>query len=253
MIKLKRIRFYIFLILAVLSLVIVVFPFFGNYNVAYYRQLLEYFSIPELVYVGWIILATATTMPISAAMVAGIIFFSFAKAIMLTFFGVIIGAVGTYYLSMILGKGFVEEDYNIKGKTKMHIFNELMHKHSVAYCILLAAVYIFPSNLAYMIAGLTGLSLMQLLSIVFLGNLTTVFATGLILFGIISQNITYFAIGAAALVTINTIPVIFYYKEIKKLILLVYSRKAYERLVKIEKIEKKIIKDAKRWERKDKQ
>jgi len=251
MIDIKRIRFHIFLILAVISLVIAIFPFFGNYNVAYYRQLLDFFSIPELVYVGWIILATATTMPISAAMVAGIIFFSFAKAMVLTVFGVIIGAVGTYYLSIILGKGFVEEDYNIKGKTKMHIFNELMHEHSVAYCILLAAVYIFPSNLAYMIAGLTGLSLMQLLLIVFLGNITTVFATGLILFGLINSNMTHSIIGFVLLIIINIIPVIFYYKEMKKLILLFYNRKAYERLVKIEKIEKEIAKDIRKSEGKD--
>ncbi|MCX8158989.1 MAG: VTT domain-containing protein [Candidatus Pacearchaeota archaeon] len=250
MINFKKLKFYTFLLLAFLSLIVVVYPFFRGYDVIYYKNLLEYFNIPELIYLGWIVLATATTMPISAPMVAGIIYFSFDKALLLTFVGIITGAIGVFYISKYLGKDFVKENYGIKSKTKIHLFNELMHKHSLAYVVLITCVYAFPSNLAYMIAGVTETSLLKLVIIVLIGHVGTAFAVGALVFGGLNSNITYILIGVAYLALINIIPIGLYHKEMKKLVLLIYNKKAYERFVKMEKLEKKIEKEVEKTEKK---
>jgi uncharacterized membrane protein YdjX (TVP38/TMEM64 family) len=243
MINFKKLKFYTLLLLVIISLTIVIFPFFSGYDPAYYKALLDYFNIPQFIYLGWVILATATTLPISAAMVAGIVYFSFSEAMLLTVMGVLIGTISTFYASRWLGKEFVQEDFNIKGKTKLHIFNELMHKSSFAYVTLLTCVYAFPSNLAYMIAGVTGMSFWQMLVIVIIGNLSTVFAVGVIILGVLNTNISYVLGGAALLLVVNIMPITMYYKEMKKLVVLIFSKKAYQRLEKIEKLEKRLEKD----------
>jgi uncharacterized membrane protein YdjX (TVP38/TMEM64 family) len=242
MIDLKKLKFIVLAVLAVISLTLFVVPTIFGLDVEVFRGVLETYGVPQLIYVAWIILATVTTLPVSAAMIAGIIYFSFVDAMILTCVGMLIGAIGTFYVSRWLGKDFVKVDYKIKGRTKLHIFNELVHKHSLAYVVLLAFIYAFPSNLAYMIAGVTEVTLFQLVCIVALGNLGTAFGVGGIILGVLQSNISYIIAGALLLAAINILPLFRYYKEMKKLVLLVFSRKAYERFEKLEKAEKKLIK-----------
>jgi uncharacterized membrane protein YdjX (TVP38/TMEM64 family) len=249
MINFKKLKFYVLLILAIISVLIFVFPFFGGYNPENYRAMLESFRIPQLLYMGWVALATATTLPISAAMVAGIAYFSFSRAMLYSCIAIVSASIATYYVAKFLGKGFVREDYQIKSKKKIHLFNQLMHEHSRAYAILLSFVYVFPSNLSFMLAGITGIPFLQFIAIVVLGNISTAFAVGLIILGVLNLNVTYVLGGAAFLLAINIIPIVTYYPQMKKLVLLVFNEKAYHRfieaekvVVKLEKIEKKIRK-----------
>lgn len=249
MINFKKLRFYALVGLAIASIIIALYPFFGGYSTEYYKAMLESYGIPQIVYLGWVILATATTLPISAAMVAGIAYFSFTEAMLLTCAGVLIGAISTFYVARFLGKEFVQEDYEIKSKTKMHIFNELMHKSSTAYVALLACVYAFPSNLAYMIAAVTGMAFWRMIIIVIIGNLGTVLAVGGIILGVLEYNVAYVLGGAAFLLIVNIVPITMYYEEMKKLVVLVFSRKAYERLEKVEELEKKVEEDVEKAEK----
>ena len=242
MIDLKKLKFIVLAVLAVISLTLFIVPTIFGLDVEVFRGVLETYGVPQLIYVAWIILATVTTLPVSAAMIAGIIYFLFVDAMILTCVGMLIGAIGTFYVSRWLGKDFVKVDYKIKGRTKLHIFNELVHKHSLAYVVLLAFIYAFPSNLAYMIAGVTEVTLFQLVCIVALGNLGTAFGVGGIILGVLQNNISYIIAGVLLIAVINIVPLFRYYKEMKKLVLLVFSRKAYERFEKLEKAEKKLIK-----------
>lgn len=212
----KKIKFYIFIFLAVASLGLVLAALLLGYDITHYLTGLEGYKIPQLLYIGWITLAVATTLPISAVLFAGILYFSFKWAMLYAFAGIIIGAVVTFYLARWLGEDYVESEYKSKHKGKMHKLNVLLQESSRAYVVLLAFIYIFPTNLAYMIAGLTDMKLREVVIITVLGNVSTVFGVGLIFLGILGTSFTYIISGAVILLLVNLAPILWYYPEMKK-------------------------------------
>lgn len=242
MIDFKKIKFYIFLFLGFASLIVFIIPVMYGFDAAYARSVLESYGIPQLIYVAWMALATATTLPISVVMIAGIIYFSFWRAMIWTFIGILIGTMGLYAISRWLGRDFLMEEANIKGRKKVHLLNQLIHAHSRAYTVLLSFLYPFPSNLGFMIAGASGMGFWEALVIAVLGNLGTAFGVGLIILGAIIPSSLHLAAGIALILLINVIPVILYHRQLKKVVVLVFSEKAYKRLEKAEKFVEKIEK-----------
>ena len=218
MIGIKKIKFYIFLALMIISFALFLVFIFTGYDSQHFLMTLESYGVPELLYTAWIILAVATTLPISAVIFAGIVYFTFFKAMIYAFIGILLGAVITFYLSRWLGRDYIKSEYNTKGKGKLAAINRIIQKNSVAYVVVLAFVYIFPTNLAYMIAGVTDMTLGQVVLITVLGNITTTLGVGAISLGILGSNITYIIGGAAILAIINIVPILIYYKQMKELI-----------------------------------
>ncbi len=220
MVNVKKIKFYVFVTLAAASLAFFLLAVKLGYNSTRYLAAFEGYNVPQLLYIGWIILAVATTLPISAVLFAGILYFSFIWAMIYAFIGILLGAVITFYLARWLGEDYVRDEYKSKDKGKMHALNVLIQKNSKAYVILLAFIYIFPTNLAYMIAGVTNMTLGQVVLITVLGNITTVLGVGMIFIGILNFNLIYIIGGAVILLLVNMLPILWYYKELKKLIVL---------------------------------
>jgi uncharacterized membrane protein YdjX (TVP38/TMEM64 family) len=238
----KKLKFYILVVLAAISILLVLFSSIIGYNPERFKFILETYGVPQLLYILWIILATATTLPISVVMIAGIVYFSFFNAMLYTFIGMLIGAVGTFYASRWLGHDFVRQAAGIKGQGRIHIFNQLIHRHSLAYVVLLAFIYAFPSNLGFMIAGVTDVRLRDVLWITVLGLFTTGLGIGWLILGGLNGSLTYILLGAALLLAVNLIPLVMYWSHLKRIIILAYSEKAYKKFVKTEKtIEKDYI------------
>lgn len=221
MVNIKKIKFYILLVLMIASLLVVLGAFRHGYDVSHYFDALEGYKIPELLYVGWIVLAVATTLPISAIIFAGILQFTFMWAMIYAFIGIIIGAVATFYLSRWLGEDYVKTEYKSKHRGKMHRLNILLQKNSRAYVILLAFIYIFPTNLAYMLAGVTNMKLREVVLITVLGNVSTALGVGMIFLGVLKLSPSYATGGIIILIIVNIIPILLYYEKLKELIKLV--------------------------------
>ena len=234
--NIKKLKFYILVVLSALSLVLILFSTILGYNPDRFSFILQTYGVPELLFISWVILATATTLPVSAVMIAGIIYFSFFYAMAYTFIGMLIGSIGTFYASRWLGKDFVKEAVGLKGKGRIHILNQLIHKHSLAYVILLAFVYAFPSNLAYMIGGVTDIKFKDMLLIIIFGNLTTALGVGWIILGAVNSGLEFILGGAALILIVNVIPLAMYWGHLRKLVVLAYSEKAYRKLVRAEKM-----------------
>jgi uncharacterized membrane protein YdjX (TVP38/TMEM64 family) len=235
----KKFKFYVLVILAFLSIVLVLFSTVLGFNPESFKFILETYGVPQLLYILWIILATATTLPISVVMIAGVFYFSFFNAMLYTFIGMLIGAVGTFYASRWLGHEFVRQAAGIKGQGRIHIFNQLIHQHSLAYVVLLAFIYAFPSNLGFMIAGVTDVRLREVLWITVLGLFTTGLGVGWLILGGLNGNITHIILGAVLLLVVNLVPLAIYWSHLKRIIILAYSEKAYKKFVKTEKTIKK--------------
>ena len=202
--------------LGVFSLAFFALPYITGFNAQSLVQSFENYGVPQLLYIGWMILAVATTLPISAVMFAGILYFSFSIAMIYTFIGVILGAVITFYMARWLGKDYIKQEYKSKDKGKLHEINVLIQKKPLPYVVLLSFVYIFPTNLAFMIAGVTDMTLLQVVILTVLGNITTTAAVGLISLGIINSNISYLILGIIIIAIINISPIVYYWKETKE-------------------------------------
>jgi uncharacterized membrane protein YdjX (TVP38/TMEM64 family) len=234
--NIKKFKFYILVVLAALSLVLILFSTVLGYDPERFGSILQTYGVPELLFILWVILATATTLPISAVMIAGIIYFSFFYAMAYTFIGMLIGSIGTFYASRWLGKDFVKEAAGLKGTGRIHIFNQLIHEHSLVYVILLAFVYGFPSNLAYMLGGVTDVKFRDMMLIIIFGNLTTALGVGWIILGVVGGSLRFILGGAALILLVNVIPLAMYWQHLKKLVVLAYSEKAYRKLVEAERM-----------------
>ena len=158
----KRIKFAILIIMIVLSFSVVFFSDKLGLDDIFQRKDLHNDISSVLIYIAWMIFAASTTFPISAVLIPGIFVFSFWYAIIFTYIGIVVGALLTYYLSMYLGRDFVDEYTGIKGD-KIRIVKELIEKKSFGVLLVLNAFYFFPSNLAHVIAGITKTKLWKFL------------------------------------------------------------------------------------------
>jgi len=171
-------------------------------------------DIPSvIIYILWMTFASATTLPISVILVPGILLFSFQWAIILSFIGIILGAVIMYYLTIILGKDFVDE-YVGKHGEKLRIVRSMIKKNSFGILLALNSFYFFPSTLAHVVAGLTKTKFWKFIIPTIIGNFINFFFLGLLTLGFSEGNYNYVYTSLVILVLNSLIPLIIYRKHL---------------------------------------
>lgn len=237
--KYRKIKAIIFIMLIVVSISAFLFADYLNYDTQTIKSLISQNYYPSvLIFLILIILATITTLPISAASIPGVLVFSIVNTIFYVMVGIVIGAFLLYYLSKWSGRKFINEYAELKGG-RLKAFNELIHKNSFRFVILLNFVYFFPSNLAHMVAGITNLKISKFLFATIVGNFINTFSVILLIFGIINKNTTHIILGVLIL-SLPTILVIYIFRhDIKDIIILSFNEKAYKKLSKFSKSIKK--------------
>lgn len=226
----NKIKIIIFVIMIAFSLLSFVFFIINGRRIA---------SLPEtpisiLIYIGWITLATATTLPITVVLVPGIFLFTFKWAMFYGFLGLIIGGLVIYFLSWYLGREFVREYMGIK-KGKLKLLDELIEKDPFKLVLVLNCVYFFPSNLAYAMAGITDLKFWKFLFATIIGNFSNFYAVGLLTIGARSGSYLHITSGVIILVLVTLIPLIIYREHLKEIMRVIFSKKTAESLEKLEK------------------
>ena len=231
----NKTKFIIFLIIAVISLAVVVFVGILNYNVSSVKSLiLSYKSFSILIYIILIAIAAATTLPITATLIAGMLVFSFTESLLYAFLGIYIGAFVMYIISLKTGRGALME-YSHLGKGKLKVLNMLIHENSFSLVLFLNFVYFFPSNLAHMIAGATNLDFKRFSFATIIGNFSNTFSVALLIFGLINMNYNYVITAIIFLILITGIPLYVYRRHFRDIIVIAFSKKAWKSFKKIEK------------------
>jgi uncharacterized membrane protein YdjX (TVP38/TMEM64 family) len=234
-------KWVIFLGIVILSLVITFFAGYLNYSVDHVQSLiLHYKAISILIYIALIAIAAATTLPITVALIAGILVFTFTEALLYAFLGVYIGAFVMYILSIKTGKEAFHE-YGKLGTGKLKILNRLLHKHSFSLALLFSFVYFFPSNIAHIVAGVTNMNFWKFSFVTIVGNFPNVFAVALLVVGVLRVNTFYFVSAIIILILVTIIPLYVYRKHMKDIILIAFSKDAWKRFERFEKLEKEIV------------
>jgi len=109
MVNYKKIKFYILVIMILASLSLFLFADKLGLDQKLSAGNLENNLPSVIIYLAWMTFASATTLPISLVLIPGILLFSFQWAIILSFIGIVLGALIIYYLTIFLGKDFVED------------------------------------------------------------------------------------------------------------------------------------------------
>lgn len=236
----KKLKFIIFFVFIILAIVLFIFASYLGYTPENIGEKLNnnYYYETIIIFIILIAIAAATTLPITAVMIPGIIFFSFQANIFYTTIGIFIGALFTFFMSRYLGKDYVKDYVKLKGG-RVKALNDLIEEKSFKLILLLNLVYFFPSNIAHMVAGLTKTKFNKFLLATVMGNLPNTFAVALVIYGTYWLNSTYVICGVIILIIISIIPLYFYRKHIKELIILAYSQEMYKDLKKAEKLIKK--------------
>jgi len=225
----------IFIILIVISISAFLFADYLNYDVQTIKSLIsQNYYLSVFIFLILIIVAAITTLPISVASIPGVLVFSLVNTVFYVMIGIVVGAFILYYLSKWLGKKFVDEYAELKGG-KLRAFNELMHENSFRFVILLDFVYFFPSNLAHMVAGITNLKISKFLFATIVGNFLNSFSIILLIFGIINQNISHIVIASLVLALTTLIPLYIFRRDIKDILILSFSEKAYKKISRLSK------------------
>jgi uncharacterized membrane protein YdjX (TVP38/TMEM64 family) len=230
--KKNKLKFIIFIAVAVISILLVLFVGIFNYNVENVKGLISsHIIISIIIYIGLIAVASATTLPITVTLIAGILVLSFKEALLYALIGVYLGAFLLYLFSIKTGKGILH--YYAKGE-KLKILDKLIHENAFSLVILLNFVYFFPSNLAHIVAGITNLKLRKFFIAMF-GNLINTSSVAIIILGILNQNYIYVSAGIIILVLVTVIPLYIYRRHMRDLIILGFSRNAWKKLIKVKK------------------
>ena len=219
MISSKKIKFFVFIIFFLSTLLLFFFAGAVHYNSESITGFLKaYGSFAVIIYMLLIALASATTLPITLVLIPGVIIFSFINSLIYAMFGIILGAIFTYFFSRYTGKDFLNEYAEKRKKLK-----NLIEKNSLPIVMILNFVYFFPSNLAHITAGITGLKFSKILIATIAGNFFNIFAILLIILGFYSSNNPYIFAGITILAASSLVPFIVYRKKVLSLIELVYE------------------------------
>jgi len=237
-VNIKKIKFYILLFMIVVSLSLYLFANELGINQSLVAGELENSPASILVYILWIILANLTTLPVTFILIPGIFLFSFKYVILFSYIGIIFGASITYYLSMYLGKDFVDDYTSVNG-TKIRILKEMVNKNPFQILIVLNCFYFFPSTLSYVAAGVTKTNFWKFISAVIIGNFLNFFFLGVLILGIYEGNNYYIYTSLTALILVSLAPLIIYRKYIKEIIIVTFSKEAYKKFEQYERFIKK--------------
>lgn len=223
MLNIKKLRFAVFLIFIILTLALFLFAGAINYNTTSITNLLEnYSSLAVIAYIFLIALAGATTLPITAVLIPGVIIFSWLNSLIYAMLGIMIGAFFTYFFSKYTGKDFLDEYSNERKKIKA--LKNMVEENAYELVIILNFVYFFPSNLAHIVAGITNLKFSKFLFATIAGSFMNTFAVILVIQGFYVSNILYVILGIVIIFISSSIPFIVYRKKAKYLISLIYNR-----------------------------
>jgi len=235
----RKIKSIIFILIAVFSVIAFFFADYLNYDTQTIKSLIsQNYYLSVFIFLILIIVAAITTLPISAASIPGVLVFSFVNTLFYVMIGIVTGASLLYYLSKKLGRDFIKEYSDLKGG-RLKAFNELLHENSFRFVILLNFVYFFPSNLAHMVAGITNLKISKFLFATIVGNFLNSFSIILLIFGIINKNTIYIFLGVLVLALTTLTSLYIFRRDIKDILILSFSEKAYKKLSKISKSLKK--------------
>ncbi len=228
----KKIKFVIFLIFITFALTSVFFAGKLGYNIENIQELLlEYYYTSILIYIILISIASATTLPISIIAIPGILVFSFWSAVLYAFVGILLGAMFVFFISRYFGKSFIKEYVELKGG-RLKKLNEIVEERSFKMIILLNFVYFFPSNLAHMVAGLTKTPFHKFLFATSAGNFANFLAVVILVQGIVYLNYYYIFSSILILILTTLLPLYFYRKHVRDIIILAYSEETYKKLKK---------------------
>lgn len=232
----KKIKFILFIIFAVLSLVVVFFAGYLKWDIDVIKNLISmYYLLSILIYIILVAIAAATTLPISVIVAAGILIFSFPVAVLYAFIGILIGAYFVFLITRYSGKEFFKEYSRLKGG-KLKAFNILLESNAFSFLMLLNFVYFFPSNLAHMVAGITNTKFSKFLFATAAGNFPNTFAVALFIEGLYKTNNIYIIISVCILILATAIPLYIYRKHMKDVIVLAFDYETYKKMKKAEKI-----------------
>jgi len=170
-----------------------------------------------IIYLAWMTFASATTLPISLVLIPGILLFSFQWAIILSFIGIVLGALIIYYLTIFLGKDFVEDYVGVQGK-KLRVVKKMVEENSFGFLLILNSFYFFPSTLAHVVAGLTKTRFWKFIIPTMIGNFINFFFLGLLTLGISRGNYNYVYLSFGVLVLNSLIPLLIYRKRVKEIL-----------------------------------
>lgn len=239
MVNLRKIKGWLFLSFVILSLVLVAFAGFLNYTTEDIQNLMMgYRNLALFIYIVLIAIAAATTLPISAVLAAGIFIFSFFEAVLLAFIGIIAGALFIFYLSRKTGYDSFKYYANLKHE-KLKALRELLKENAFNIVMLFNFVYFFPSNLAYIVAGITGMKMRKFLFAAIIGNFPNFIAFAMLIYGSYYQNYYLVTIAIIVLVLASGIPLYVYRRHMKDIVVLAFSYKAYKRMKRAEKFVEK--------------
>ena len=230
-----RIKFFMFFLFAILAMILFIFASYLGYTPNSIYNLFQtnsYYSI--LVYILLIAIASATTLPISAVLIPGVILFGFFYTILFAIIGILFGALFTYSMTKHFGMDFVQEYSELRGG-KIKILKKLIEEKSLKLILLFNFVYFIPSNLAHMVGGLTKIKLWKFLVITAFGNLPNSFAFCLITYGVYYASPINIISGLIILVLSAIIPIYFYREHLKEIVILVFSEKVYKKFKRAEK------------------
>jgi len=229
----NKIKFAVLIFYIVIAVILVFFASQFNYTVEDIQRQLAESYVPSVIYVVLMFVATATTLPISAVLFPAIFLFPFWYALGIGFLGVLGGALFIYCLSKYLGTGFVKEYSEVKGG-KFKAIKKSIEKNSTGVFVLLNFVYVFPSNLAHMLAAVTETKFYKYFWIMLFGNLANFFNVALFAYGIFLGNMHYVIAASLLILSVTVLPFYVYRNQLREVWLLAFSKKSYKELEKIE-------------------
>jgi uncharacterized membrane protein YdjX (TVP38/TMEM64 family) len=220
----KKIKFIIYIIFGILSMLLILVPLITNFSSSNVEAILrQYYAYSISIYVILIAIAAATTLPISIVLIAGRFVFGFWTSIIYAFLAIFIGASAVYLLSAKMGREFLIDYGNIKGK-RLKAFNSLIHNNSVSITLLLNWVYFTPSNLAHMVAGITKMDFRKFLIITGIGNFPNVLAIAMIAEGVFTKNYLLFSSGILIILLITIIPLYIFRKHVREILMISFGK-----------------------------
>ncbi|PIN91572.1 hypothetical protein COU57_00075 [Candidatus Pacearchaeota archaeon CG10_big_fil_rev_8_21_14_0_10_32_14] len=228
----KKIKFAILIFMIVASLLVVIFSKEIVKGNIFEKKDLHNDLSSVFIYIAWMVFAASTTFPITTILIPGIFLFSFGYALIYTYVGIVLGALTIYYLSIYLGRDFVNDYTGIRGD-KIKIVKGLVEKESFGFLLVLNAFYFFPSNLAHVVAGITKTKFWKFFIPTILANFLNFFFVALLTLGIAENNKSYIYGSTVALFFISVIPLIIYRKHLKEIIYVSFSKEAYKDFKKL--------------------
>lgn len=231
----EKIKFFIFIIFSVISLLIIFLAGSLEYDVDKIQSFVSnYEQTSFIVYILLMALATMTTFPLSAILIVGIFMFSIFYTILLAIIGMFIGSILMYYFSKKMGKGFIRRYGDLKGG-KLQAFNNLLDEKSFGVVMIFNMVYFLPSNLGSMVAGITNIKLWKFSLANILGNLPNTLGVVFLVAGLQNSDKDYLVFAMSVLILSTVISIYSYRSHLKDIFILAFGKESWKSFRKLQR------------------